>query len=566
MKITQQPISRIMLLLLGVTYLIAMHLVMPNNGGSGADLPEPLLIWGLMVLMAIVGTLSFLRQNICISVSAKWFSFAAVLMTLPLVWSSHADWVLDALPRFGGLWAGILLYVLFLNCRFTPPQIKWLLYGVAVAALIQALYSLAGLHFPYLLPVFEQDILKHSPGSVGVFQQRNVTASFIATGGAVLLFILGSSFFECQNRHINHARKIAASAGTMIIYVVLTEIQSRIGWLSGICVYTGMLLLYWRRGTSVTIRFTLLLAPIAGIFCGAMLMNNTLTEALRQHDSSNLQRIMILHETWRMILMHPLMGWGYGSYVWSFAHFIADRVSPVDTGGVFIPHPHNEILYWWMEGGALALSGVIILCYAGGRLLLSINDKKGFAIFICILPLLLHTQVEYPFYQSPIHWLTLILFLSLIDNRPQCECHITYGKWWRSVVMTGGAIVLFFILGLVAISLRNEFILTKFERQPDEYYQNVLLLPETGISTERIRRLKAEALIVDYQHKNNISQLHVFTHDAYDWLRTWEDADMYDNLIKINSFLGRKYSGEHLREEAHRLFVADPRFDEKSST
>ncbi|HFZ8995714.1 TPA: Wzy polymerase domain-containing protein [Citrobacter freundii] len=560
MKIKAFSASRLVVCLSGIIYLAAMHAVIPNNGGSGVDMPESLLVWSLALLMLAGGFLFFCKERIYISPTLKYITLAVAVMTLPLAWSRHADWILDALPRFGGMWAGVLLYTLFLNCRFSATQVKYLLSFISIAAFIQALYALAGLHMPYLLPTFEQEVLAHVSSSVGVFQQRNVTASFIAVGGGGLLFMLGSSFFRLENRRTDALRKGLITAGVVTIYCALTEIQSRIGWLSGLCVFIGMLALYWRKEASASTRLLILTGPLAGFFCGMLLMHGTLLEALQQHDGSNLQRMMILHETWRMILMHPFKGWGYGSYVWSFTHFIADRAFPIDTGGVSIPHPHNEFLYWWVEGGLVAMVGVAILCYAGIRLLFPMAEKNTFAVFICALPLLLHTQVEYPFYQSATHWLTLILLISLMDNKAVPGKQLQVKKFLLNVIT--GIFSLFSILMVIIIvdTLWHEVLLTKFDKNPNKYYKDILLLNETGVGTERLRKDQAEALIVDYQHNSSIDDLVRFSDDGHRWIQTWIDADMYDNLINIDYFLGNARDGNNLKDEARKIFVSDKRF------
>ena len=37
--------SRWLLMMLALILLGVMHIVLPSTGGSGADLPEPLLVW-----------------------------------------------------------------------------------------------------------------------------------------------------------------------------------------------------------------------------------------------------------------------------------------------------------------------------------------------------------------------------------------------------------------------------------------------------------------------------------------------------------------------------------------
>ena len=114
--------SRWLLMMLALILLGVMHIVLPSTGGSGADLPEPLLVW-CVLLVAMVGCAWFLRhQRLRSSPFLRGMALAALLLTLPLLWSPSADWRLDAFPRLAGLWAGVAFYYLLLNCRLTPRQ------------------------------------------------------------------------------------------------------------------------------------------------------------------------------------------------------------------------------------------------------------------------------------------------------------------------------------------------------------------------------------------------------------------------------------------------------------
>ena len=54
--------SRWLLMMLALILLGVMHIVLPSTGGSGADLPEPLLVW-CVLLVAMVGCAWILRHQ-----------------------------------------------------------------------------------------------------------------------------------------------------------------------------------------------------------------------------------------------------------------------------------------------------------------------------------------------------------------------------------------------------------------------------------------------------------------------------------------------------------------------
>ncbi|HGH5979076.1 TPA: Wzy polymerase domain-containing protein [Kluyvera georgiana] len=544
--------------LLAIIYLGAMHAVIPNMGGSGSELPTTLWVWLIMLVVLGVGWPGLLSTGIVLPPGMIPMLAGALLMTLPLAWCPHQTWLLDALPRFAGLWVGMLLLVLFAQCRFNVQQQQTLLYLVAAAALMQTAYSLAGLHWRGVLPEFEQQILAANPGNVGVFQQRNVTASFLACGGAIWLFLLGSARFRLARRRLEALRLASACVALVAIFSALTEIGSRIGWLSALCVYTGMVGLHWRLVTPVK-RLAMLFAPLVGVATGALAMPDSLLDVLNAHHGSNLQRWMILRETWSMIVLHPWRGWGDGGFLWSFSHFIADRPHPIDNGRLVIPHPHNEILYWWVEGGMVALLGLACEIYAGMVIFLGAKRRRSLALLCCILPLLLHSQVEYPFYQSAVHWLLLVMLTGMAAGYRQSAHKTTHPA--LPLLSAGVVVVCLALSGVVALTLRQQNLLTGFERHPQRYEVEVLAMRESGLGIARVRQDRALAQIVRYQSTGDRAALTEFIRQGNDWLTTWVDADMYDNLINVNLFLGTTFAGKTLKTEAARIFTEDARFD-----
>ncbi|MCU6244332.1 hypothetical protein KWI10_24790, partial [Enterobacter asburiae] len=81
-----------------------------------------------------------------------------------------------------------------------------------------------------------------------------------------------------------------------------------------------------------------------------------------------------------------------------------------------VVHPHNELVYQVTEGGLVAVVGLAFLLVWGMRVALRLwaqasaaggygkpgSDALGPGL--CALPVLLHTQVEYPWYLSGVHF------------------------------------------------------------------------------------------------------------------------------------------------------------------
>lgn len=207
--------SRWLLMMLALILLGVMHIVLPSTGGSGADLPEPLLVW-CVLLVAMVGCAWILRhQTLRSSPFLRGMALAAILLTLPLLWSPSVDWRLDAFPRLAGLWAGVAFYYLLLNCRLTPRQQQIVLWLIVAATLIQAVYALVGIGYPAWLPLPAQAAQRQAGQfAIGVFLQRNVTGSFLATGAAVLLWLTADGRFTCRSLTMEKYRQWGSALGS----------------------------------------------------------------------------------------------------------------------------------------------------------------------------------------------------------------------------------------------------------------------------------------------------------------------------------------------------------------
>ena len=308
---------------------------------------------------------------------------------------------------------GWLFYIACLQLRLTARQRNLLLFGLLFAVGVQALLAALQLFAPALAWV--------SPNGsrvYGVFQQPNVLGSFIATGLALALWLLPLSA-QTQRRQLPLLALLAAFSALLVL------IQSRAAWLGGALAAALMLWRFARQHPAVS-RWAggaLLLGVALGttvLLTGFGLETSTV---LHDYEFSNGARLTMLHDVAAMILAKPLLGWGYGGFEYSFAHFRLQTMpwrEVLEVAG----HPHNEILLWWVEGGLPALAGIVIVLVAGALLLKRAwqRDREQPAgarigLFLVLLPMLVHTQLEYPFYLSTPHWLVFLLLLALLDGQ-----------------------------------------------------------------------------------------------------------------------------------------------------
>jgi O-antigen polymerase len=543
-------------------FLLGIHLVIPNNGGmQGDSLPWVLTGWMMLCLM-MAGVWLRLphQQTLRITSTFKGIVAGCLLLTLPLLWSPHADWQIYVLPRLAGLWGGVAVCFTLLQCRLTAKHWRLIMMSIAVSAVIQALFVLTEMFFPLRVPAISQNVIKGL--GYGVFQQRNVTATYLATGLIVLLMLMTDSRAVQVNHRAERVRLALIAAGTIVLSATLLLLNSRVGWLSSIAGVTLLSLLSGFTRSPLLLRhrvWMVLALPLLGVLLGYGLTLLKPQLVYVAHTGSSEQRWLTIKACLQMLVEKPLSGWGYGGFEYAFQHWVSAQKPPVLSMDM-MNHPHNEILFWGVEGGITALLGLGVLAATGVRLITRHATPPRLALSLCLLPILLHTQLEYPLYQSLAHWLIVLLFLVSLDNEHpeqyrQDSPHgmRRFGQFLIVLAALAG-------VGLSGVALRNEITLTEFELRTltDDNQINHLVWP--WLAENRYQQNLALLDLIRFEKTGNVAVLEDFVLRARRWSQTRIDADMYNNLINVERFLGRYAQAERDRVLAASLFPYDLRF------
>jgi len=440
-------------------YLLGgMHFTMHHPGGYGLYLPFNTVGW--MFISALIG-IGFWQ----IAISEKiifsrfhifcWIGFG--LMCLPLLYQNNENSGL-VLHRFLGLGGGFLLYLSFQQFHFNSKDRHWFLYIILGGILIQTFYGLAQHFFP-----LESWFGVIAPTPFGVLMQRNIMATFLVTGAAISLFLLIDDDVIMQS---NLKKRIVYLTPilTSILYIPL---NSRAGYLS-FTIAIGLLLMLGNKKKK-QVRTWIGLALI-GLLIGSSLpilgtkSPYSIESALSKSASARKLFYKLTFELWQL---DPITGIGYGNFFSSFRHHYAQRISEdtsasIDSGAKNVDHPHNETLFWMVEGGIVPLIGLLII--AGGFLIMLWRAKspEAWGTAGLIIPILIHTQVELPFYLSLIHWFLFIFLLYCIDE--------DFGEWhvkkmpWKRFPRIVAVIIPGIIIPYMVTALQTGYVLTKFER------------------------------------------------------------------------------------------------------
>jgi O-antigen polymerase len=394
-----QPVDYYLLAIAGL-FLLAMHYFQHNMGGEGLDLPFNSASW---IAVSLIVSLGFWH---CLKTQAIYFSNAdlsililLVFLILPALWS-YSPWVEAAYDRYLALIALVMIIFTHHQFSFSEAHHKTLWMIIVAGIIIQCFFGIFQLAFSSEL--FHIKNLR----PLGVFQQANVFASFIATGFAI-------SLYQILLFKLDRAQKVLYWA--MIILAGFFEgmIQSRTGIIGCIIVFLGLsFLVSGNQKNKVAVLIVFFLGVIFSVA-----LKNAQNSTVREGVSNIGYRGTIYNVSIDLIKELPLWGHGIGKfspvYMNKQAEYFSKNPNLIPKNAELMTHPHNELLFWWVEGGLIPILSIIVFAlwltfrvfrYGG------INEK---AIWFCSLPLVLHTQTEYPFYHSTPH---LILFGLLIAN------------------------------------------------------------------------------------------------------------------------------------------------------
>jgi O-antigen polymerase len=389
-----------------------MHIVLETPGGTGLYLSFNVFGWLIATLLISLGLWQITLNKKIVTSKLQLYSLLGFLcLCVPMLYGSEfSD---HAIPRLLGLAGGLLL--LFCLYQFeeltkNPQQVLW---WIIIAVAIQACFGLV----QYFI-LEAGDWGGYKPGITrphGSFLQPNVMASFMATGIAICLYLSVASRKFSANRY----QQTFCYFFFFITVFLVVVLQSRTGHFT---VFLAVVFispyLYFKNKKQLAVN---LLIIVLSIFIAAQSFEKS-NIAKRGDESyqSEGTRPYNFHVTALLIEDNIITGIGYGNFEREFLDRYNDYkiVNPeFRKPELNLSHPHNEVLYWVSEGGIISLLGLILFFVAYMKSWLKVSNKmaKRLAILGLITPLLLHSQLELPFYSSVSHWFIFIILLWFTD-------------------------------------------------------------------------------------------------------------------------------------------------------
>lgn len=403
-------------------------------------------------------------------------SICVVLLFVPFLYgNSDPDIVFD---RFLGLVAGLAVYIALLQFDLRKADVLLLLSLLLGAVLIEAIIGWLQLYTNSR----HIDLAPYNNTSpAGVFQQVNVMASFLA-GGLVMSGYLATRYAELEPGVLRRILWVPVLAVPVLAIHLLLFLSSRTGLLGAVVGVSLLFPLVWQ-----TRRQRLVYGWIGAMVIGLLLslsIENLGVSGFQGAGKNviSLQSLRSIHmpQTVNMILERPVSGYGYGKFERSYVEYTAKRYADGEDpnpgiGG--LDHPHNELLMWATEGGIVALAALLLAAWFVWSAIVKLPVPQRLAAVAVLFPIVLHTQLEYPFYISLANWISFILLIYWIDSRVEANKSV---RSEQTLIFATGAILIPSVTTLFMVTtLQSGYILARYElgQEDDVSTMNNMLNP-----------------------------------------------------------------------------------------
>jgi len=421
---TLQPIEWLLIILL----LLAPFYFHPNIGGTGLRIPNNITMWLVASLLGfysiykvVIDKVLYLPQHfILILLFPILAFFSGVISGVEIA----SQWVF----RLLFIWGGALFFLSLFQYKLKQGQLDRLLFIILISALLHALVGISQIIFLKSLPTWLPINVNGVP--TGLFQQINNQASFQVTGIIIGLWLASRPLI----RKGPNWRFIFLLLTLFCSVFVVSYSGSRVGTLGFILALPLLLLSRWQWLRRDIKRGYLILAVIVISITSASIMesNRGLTSALDKATAMNSgfsgsARLGIYDIALDVIKEKPLFGHGIGSFVrvWQLGKpaFYAEHPDAA-LPNQRVAHPHNEVIFWLVEGGVVAVLGLLSVLIAILLTLKNLPLSRRYAYLALLIPITLHSQVELPFYISANHWFIFLILLFLVMQPYHHRYHV----------------------------------------------------------------------------------------------------------------------------------------------
>lgn len=541
--------GRILEGLLFILFVVSPFYVTSSIGGTGFDLPFNISVWfaatlviGFMLWHITSSDMVTLPKNYLYLLALP----AGILLSAVIAGVTEPmSWLFRILYIFAGV---IFLFGLF---QFKSLKVERVLFFIVVSGLFISIYGVVQIHqWQSYIESFVLSSKNLLPTTI--FQQVNVTASYLATSILITIYLLFTSSVNTKKAFQSFLYI------TMILSTyVLVSSGSRTGLLS---LGLGLIFLVLGLLKSVTkhkTKFsTVVIILLVASWAGQAGFNRTADKTYKLVNAENSEaRVVIYGAAIDSIQAAPIVGHGIGSYQHEWLSHSPDWYE--DYPDVDMPptlgHPHNELLMWAVEGGALAVIGILVALTSTVWLIVRFYGMISLTYFSLLLPISLHNMVELPFYISSLHWFVwlFLIYLALknivIDNNNQLSQMASLSL--KSVTLIfGSASLLFLFQTAIAQKDIADFVYGRATERP---LQQALINPYFQAEAKAMANRSVLYHAIENGDKQKITEL---LGQFQKQLDTNPDLKLFEDIINGYEALSQKQHSCSIAKQALKMY------------
>jgi len=539
------------LAILIIYYFIGMHYTQHHFGGIGLYRPNNAVGWIFASAIISLGLLKIANdRQVIITPTMKMIALVFIGLIIPYFYG-QTDNLWKAADRFVAIAAGGLIIFSLQQFRFSEKQWMCILFSIVVAAVLQSLFG----WYQYFLAAEGRYQWGAANMPFGTFFQHTNMGTFVLTGfsSACLFTLRAPKIFNSRTNNVCYSICLLY---TLLAGFVIANVFSRTAWLSVIvvltCICFGLLICKINNRVKVLLLIAGLLISIGFGTYSMKTAEVTARDAegiLQDVTGSN--RLQTWSICWDIFMQSPFKGHGYGDFRWTFLKTQADLF--LKTGAYYhtkLAHPHNELIFWAIEGGVVPL---LCIVFFGLWFAIRTFQKRGISglfYLVCFVPVIIHSLLEYPFYQAIVHWLTFCSLIAFISSRQEIKRCYTIAA---PVIMRSLAVIIFtLVTTYMTLAIQSLYWLEKYSVTPKlELLSNIWYPVEHSdivLSAHMLQQMN------DVKKVWNEKELL----ECVNWLQTTIKYDpkdyLYNYMIRVLKALGQEEKAEHFRLEGNYLF------------
>jgi O-antigen polymerase len=402
-------------ILLAVLFIFAPLYYHSNIGGLGLRIPANIVIW-MAALVTIGYSIKYAMYRGKLVLPQNYIGlllFPSVAFLSLFIYNSYGS---DYVFRVITILTGALFFIGLFQFSLKRQARDKILFFIVLSATLQggvAVFQTLG--YSSLGTLFSA-----SEGiPTGTFQQVNNMAVFQVISILISIYLVKRPQFKSYLDNKNILIYVSVS----IACYVITSSGSRVSILSlfiGLALIMPSLINGLKKNKNKYL--ILLIMTFVGVGAG---LHSEGVERLEQKtmalksDYSSAARVAIYEISFELIKQKPWFGSGPSQFakVWQEEKVNYQKQNlNVATVNSYVAHPHNEILLWLVEVGLIVTVTLLIF----GLTILTHIKKDTLATSLSYLalltPIVIHTQVELPFYTSALLFFVFLFLLMQMSS------------------------------------------------------------------------------------------------------------------------------------------------------